>query len=127
MRSPREGWERLGRPGKLDAVYRHTETGWEIRHCGHPTAIRPYYAVHPDHPDILVVAFNCIAFTRLSVALDYVEAAIDGDLVVSDDARAQAAGVLRLTTPSDDGAEDLGGCTTHAVVSVIHRRGGEAA
>ena len=127
MKSPREGWERLGRRGKLDAVYRHGDTGWEVRHCGHPTAIRPYYAVSPAHPGNLVVAFNCIAFTRLTVALDYVEAVLDGDLVVSDDARAQAAGVLRLTTAGDDGAEDRGTRTTHEVVSVLHQRGGQAA
>lgn len=41
----REGWERLSQPGdKCRAHWRHTASGWEVFHCGHPTANWPYYA-----------------------------------------------------------------------------------
>lgn len=46
-RRARTGWTRLGTQGKCGAVYVHDASGWVVRHCGHPTAIWPYYAEHP--------------------------------------------------------------------------------
>lgn len=44
----RLGWTRLSTPGdKLRSMWRH-ESGILVRHCGHPTAIRPYYLIHPE-------------------------------------------------------------------------------
>jgi hypothetical protein len=43
----RAGWERLSRPGdKCSGHWLHV-SGWEVRHCGHPTANWPYYATSP--------------------------------------------------------------------------------
>jgi len=44
-RRPR--WERLSAAGdKCGSHWRHT-SGWEIRHCGHPTALWPYMLTDP--------------------------------------------------------------------------------
>lgn len=51
---PAIAWERrLLMPGMAHfAAYRLMRhgafTGWQVRHCGHQTAIRPYYIVRPD-------------------------------------------------------------------------------
>lgn len=43
----RPGWHRLSAPGdKCGATWEH-ESGWRIMHCGHPTAIWPYFALEP--------------------------------------------------------------------------------
>lgn len=44
----RPGWVKVGRH-----TWRHT-SGWEVRHCGHPTALWPYYGQHPDGRPILI-------------------------------------------------------------------------
>lgn len=43
------GWFRLTHPssGKNHQRWRHA-TGWEIHHCGHPTALRPWVLLAPD-------------------------------------------------------------------------------
>jgi hypothetical protein len=41
----RKGWTRLR--GGCAGCWRHDESGWLIFHCGHPTAIWPYYGVPP--------------------------------------------------------------------------------
>ncbi len=52
----RDGWERASAPSdKLRARWIH-ETGWEVRHCGHPTAIWPYYAVNTSDGSVYVAA-----------------------------------------------------------------------
>lgn len=45
----RAGWTRLSPRGAMTCCghFRHT-SGWEILHCGHPTANWPYYLVAPD-------------------------------------------------------------------------------
>lgn len=44
----RHGWERVdGRKDKF-ARWLHTESGWGLAHCGHPTALRPWALVRPD-------------------------------------------------------------------------------
>lgn len=42
------GWERVdARPwSKLNATWRHRD-GWELRHCGHPTALTPWALYDP--------------------------------------------------------------------------------
>lgn len=47
-RSLPEGWTdtSIG-PSKTDLRRRHV-SGWEVRHCGHPTANWPYAAYHDD-------------------------------------------------------------------------------
>jgi hypothetical protein len=79
----RPGWTRLSAPGrKLNQHWRH-ETGWEIRHCGHPTANWPFYAVDPTHPTRAVVSHNGLGFVRLAVAFDVVERVLAGELAIT--------------------------------------------
>ncbi len=44
-------WTRLpGVGGKCGATFLH-KSGWRVRHCGHPTAIWPYYGIPPNSTD----------------------------------------------------------------------------
>lgn len=75
----RDGWDRLSDAGKKLAGHWRHDSGWEIRHCGHPTANWPYYATSPEH-DLMVVSHNGLGFWRLTDAMAQVEAAIEGRL-----------------------------------------------
>ncbi len=69
------GFVRLGRAGKTSTHLLHVSSGWEIRHCGHPTANWPYYLVDPSAPDEIVIAPNGRGFRLLAEAKDAVLAA----------------------------------------------------
>lgn len=74
----RDGWTRLSAPGrKCGAHWRHEETGWELRHCGHPTANWPYYLVEP-RSRLMVVTHNGLGFKTLAVAMDAVASILAG-------------------------------------------------
>ena len=65
-------WQRVpGLLGKLDTVHIHTPSGWEIHHCGHPTANFPYVIYKPNGERIL--APNGRGFQRLELAKKYAE------------------------------------------------------
>lgn len=65
-------WQRVpGTLGKLDTVHIHTPSGWEIHHCGHPTANYPYCIYKPDGWRVL--APNGRGFQRLELAKQYTE------------------------------------------------------
>lgn len=42
----RKGWERLR--GGCGGIWRHV-SGWCVCHCGHPTALWPYYGIPPGY------------------------------------------------------------------------------
>jgi len=50
-RAAAAGWSRdpqpAYRPSKF-ATWRHGSNGWTVRHCGHPTALRPWALLDPD-------------------------------------------------------------------------------
>lgn len=79
--SKRKGWTRLSNPktGTLFQVWRHDASGYEVRHCGHPTALRPYYVTRPDD-DRVVVRSDGGAFEWLDAARDAVEGVAAGEL-----------------------------------------------
>lgn len=67
-------WRRLSPPGqKITAHWVHA-SGWELRHCGHPTAIWPYHLTSPDHPGAMVVHQDGRGFRTLEQA----QRAVDG-------------------------------------------------
>lgn len=75
----RAGWERLA--GGTGGVWRHVASGWLVKHCGHPTALWPYYGQHPDGRPMLIThgyASVCggYAFRRLVLAQVAVEAEV---------------------------------------------------
>lgn len=71
--APEPVWVRYaGSLGKLDTVHRHTRSGWEVRHCGHPTANFPYFILKPDG-ERLLNPNNGRGFQRLELAKIYVE------------------------------------------------------
>ena len=94
----REGWTRLSDPkkGKCEAHWQHT-SGWEIRHCGHPTANWPYYLQDPERQELCVMTHNGLGFATLKCAMLAVEEIAAG--------RAQATtdncvgGVARVVPP----------------------------
>lgn len=66
-------WVRhAGAFGKLDTVHVHTRSGWQVRHCGHPTANFPYLIVTSDGEQ-LVNPVNGRGFQRLELAKEFVE------------------------------------------------------
>jgi len=65
-------WLRHSEPGdKLSARWEHQASGWEVRHCGHPTANWPYYATTPEGR--VVVASNGRGWRTLKDAQAAVE------------------------------------------------------
>lgn len=69
-------WERLSAAGdKCSGHWRHA-SGWEVRHCGHPTANWPYYAV--DMEGRMVLASNGRGFRTLDEAQAEVERRVGG-------------------------------------------------
>ncbi len=44
----RAGWEALGPPGVKGSRYWRHASAVTVRHCGHPTALRPYYVEDPE-------------------------------------------------------------------------------
>jgi hypothetical protein len=52
MARQRQGWEQLERG--CGGVWRHVSSGWRVYHCGHPTALFPYYGEAPDGGDMLL-------------------------------------------------------------------------
>lgn len=59
--------DRPGHAGK-GADWRHVPSGWVTRHCGHPTALWPYYVEHPGQPGSIVVSFNGLGWKTAAAA-----------------------------------------------------------
>lgn len=78
----RVGWTRVTPPGqKLHALWRHDSTSLEVRHCGHPTALYPYFAIDPSDRATMIVTHNGHGFRDLLEAFEQVEAMLRGELV----------------------------------------------
>jgi hypothetical protein len=70
----RSGWTRLSARGLPTCFGRwlYEPNGCAVLHCGHPTAIWPYYIVRPGSTKILV-APNGHGFRTLKLAMDAAE------------------------------------------------------
>lgn len=87
-RAFRAGWTRLSPPGrKLIARWRHDASGWQLRHCGHQTAIWPYFAEDPNrvHPDDHVVTPSGRGFATLKAGMSAIEDLVAGRAELSDE------------------------------------------
>lgn len=80
-----------GKSGK-GASWRH-ESGWELHHCGHPTALWPYWLQHPD-VDAPVFSHNGKGFDSVRAAKVAIELIAAGRVAPSSDRC--APGILRL-------------------------------
>lgn len=79
-RRGRDGWERLSPPGPTCwGKFRHVASGFEVHHCGHPTANWPYLILAPKVPAALV-SFNGLGFESLVAAQATAERLASGDL-----------------------------------------------
>jgi hypothetical protein len=67
-----------GKTGRFD---RHDATGWEIHHCGHPTANWPWYAISPSGEHF--ASDGGYAWRTLGKAHEHVEDLIAGKRVGS--------------------------------------------
>jgi hypothetical protein len=69
---------RRGRPGwtKVDGCIWQHVSGWQVHHCGHPTANWPYYGVRPD--GTVIVMPNNTGFRHLVEAQEAVEHDVAG-------------------------------------------------
>lgn len=69
--SSETAWQRTeGRPGKKGGSWAHP-SGWTVHHCGHPTALWPYYLRDPD--GTMVVSHNGHGFVQRAWALEVAE------------------------------------------------------
>jgi hypothetical protein len=77
----RARWTRLSdsRLSKCDQRWRH-DSGYEVRHCGHPTALWPWYVIAPAAPELCLVAEHGHAFRLLAEAMDAAEGLAAGRL-----------------------------------------------
>lgn len=74
----RVGWTRNDARSKTAAVYTHT-SGWRVVHCGHPTALWPYYLLSPEGLEL--VASNGHGFRLLVDAQVAVERFLNGERI----------------------------------------------
>ena len=82
----RPGWTRLSAPGnKCGGHWQHDSSDWRVRHCGHPTANWPYYAVDPEHPERSTMMHNGLGFQNLVTALEHVEAVLAGTAIATNE------------------------------------------
>lgn len=88
MTAPRPGWVRQGAAGRTCAGAWQHASGWVLRHCGHPTALWPYYLEDPQGR--MAVSHTGRGFHHLVDA----QLALEGVL----------AGQLELVEPSPDEA-----------------------
>lgn len=98
QRGARPGWTRLSAPGNKCAAHWRHESGWEVRHCGHPTANYPYSATDPNDPEARVcVTHNGRGFKTLAVAFDAIEGVLAGRLIATNERC--GARTRRICTP----------------------------
>jgi hypothetical protein len=76
------GWRRLTPPGVKFVELLH-QSGWRVRHCGHPTANWPYYLSGPGM-DECIVSWVGRGFRHLDAAQFAVEMILRGDTRVVD-------------------------------------------
>ena len=73
----RSGWTRAGGVGhgSCGCEWLHNASGWLVKHCGHPTALHPYYGVPPAGGEILLAptgyAFNDLIDAQIAVELKH--------------------------------------------------------
>ncbi len=95
------GWVRQGPPGdKLHASWVHLTSGWRIVHCGHPTALWPYFAEHADYDRCVVVTHNGKGWRHISAARDIIDEVIAGTSRVT--AERCASYVRRVLRPGEE-------------------------
>lgn len=80
---PVEAWCNLGASSrsKINAEWLHEASGWRVRHCGHPTALWPYYLIPPDGM-LSVMSHNGRGFTSGAIGRAAVESILSGALAV---------------------------------------------
>ena len=101
----REGWTRLDPKersrGRCGALWMHI-SGWHIQHCGHPTALYPYYLHHRALPAQIVMSHNGMGFTQLRETQQIVEEIAAGALAIT---RSNCvAGILRVPSRTASGS-----------------------
>lgn len=102
------GWTRLSPAGrKIGSRWIHEASGWEVRHCGHPTALWPYFAIDPAHPESYTMTHDGLGFCDLRAAFEQIRKMLGRELVAT--SSRCVPGVRRITTPEDDCELD-GGC-----------------
>jgi hypothetical protein len=76
----RAGWRRLRPPGnKLDQQWEHIASGAQVIHCGHPTALRPWYCVDAEGKFITQQKFRLLSDAKARVDRWHAKEEIDGD------------------------------------------------
>jgi hypothetical protein len=71
-------WIHLSGPGeKCGGAWLH-HSGWEVHHCGHPTANWPYYLVSPKNRRRIVIAHSGRGFKTLAAAQTVVKGLVSG-------------------------------------------------
>lgn len=95
----RKGWRVLA--SGCGGAWLHVASGWRVQHCGHPTALWPYYMQPPGQQHLAVVSHNGMGFTSLRVAQQVTEELVAGTVQYTDD---RCMGVCRrVPTRTADG------------------------
>lgn len=71
------------RAGGKFATYEHPFSGWQVHHCGHSTALWPYYLTQPGRPEI-IVSHNRLGFQNVEAAKAAVIYILCGRATVTD-------------------------------------------
>lgn len=86
MRPQPVNWERVGgQPGRKDGIFEHS-SGWQVQHCGHPTANWPYFVTAPAGHEMAgycITSFNGLGFVSIVAARTAVELVAAGRVEVT--------------------------------------------
>ena len=94
----RHGWTRISpKPGTCWTHWAHQDSGWQFRHCGHPTANWPYYFIDPASLRT-VMSFNGLGFKSVEVCMNVIEGVISGTFKLTDDQCVD--GIMRVMVTS---------------------------
>jgi len=75
-KSPVPGWTciKAGRFGGKSAAWQNRQ-GWQVCHCGHPTANHPYYGIDPAMPGLFLTGgqHKGVGFGTLAEAMTAID------------------------------------------------------
>jgi hypothetical protein len=101
--NPPNGWTRVDARiwgGREGALWQHV-SGWHVEHCGHPTALWPYYLWHDGLPNRIVVSHNGLGFTDIKATRAMVEEISAGALAIT--TGGCCLGIARIPTRTASG------------------------
>lgn len=99
------GWDSRPAPSGVGTWHRHP-SGWRVRHCGHPTAHRPWRLIDPEGETVRTP--DGLAWTHLPDAKKAAEAVLAGEAHVVVEGETQRLIFSPPPRPTENAGEPAG-------------------